>query len=82
MAAVLLQALERTELNKLPKGVQNKLEKFVTELQDANQELRTQHERFRADCGRWPWLLGHRNGLLRYNKEFLCQTVKHLKSAL
>ncbi|XP_028282895.1 nucleoprotein TPR-like isoform X2 [Parambassis ranga] len=49
MAAVLLQALERTELNKLPKGVQNKLEKFVTELQNANEALRTQHERFKAD---------------------------------
>uniref|UniRef100_A0A3Q1GEV0 Translocated promoter region a, nuclear basket protein n=1 Tax=Acanthochromis polyacanthus TaxID=80966 RepID=A0A3Q1GEV0_9TELE len=49
MAAVLLQALERTELNKLPKGVQNKLEKFVTELQNANEALKTQHERFKAD---------------------------------
>ncbi|XP_056276506.1 nucleoprotein TPR-like isoform X2 [Pseudoliparis swirei] len=49
MAAVLLQVLERTELNKLPKGAQNKLEKFVTELQNANEELRTQHERFKAD---------------------------------
>ncbi|XP_075339815.1 nucleoprotein TPR-like isoform X4 [Odontesthes bonariensis] len=49
MAVVLLQALERTELNKLPKGVQNKLEKFVTELQNANDALKTQHERFKAD---------------------------------
>uniref|UniRef100_A0AAQ5X4C8 Nucleoprotein TPR n=1 Tax=Amphiprion ocellaris TaxID=80972 RepID=A0AAQ5X4C8_AMPOC len=49
MAAVLLQALERTELNKLPKGVQNKLEKFVTELLNANEALKTQHERFKAD---------------------------------
>ncbi|XP_037537934.1 nucleoprotein TPR [Nematolebias whitei] len=49
MALVLLQALERTELNKLPKGVQNKLEKFVTELQNANEALQTQHERFKAD---------------------------------
>uniref|UniRef100_A0A8P4G4M7 Translocated promoter region a, nuclear basket protein n=1 Tax=Dicentrarchus labrax TaxID=13489 RepID=A0A8P4G4M7_DICLA len=49
MAAVLLQVLERTELNKLPKGAQNKLEKFVTELQNANEALKTQHERFKAD---------------------------------
>ncbi|KAM6989175.1 nucleoprotein TPR-like [Tautogolabrus adspersus] len=49
MAAVLLQILERTELNKLPKSAQNKLEKFVTELQDANEELKTQHERLKAD---------------------------------
>ncbi|CAL8276864.1 unnamed protein product [Lota lota] len=43
MSAVLLQVLERTELNKLPKGAQNKLERYLTELQ-------TQHERLRADC--------------------------------
>ncbi|KAM9845249.1 nucleoprotein TPR-like [Aulostomus maculatus] len=49
MAAALLQVLEKAELNKLPKGVQNKLDKFVTELQDANEALRTQLERFRAD---------------------------------
>ncbi|XP_054888551.1 nucleoprotein TPR [Poeciliopsis prolifica] len=49
MAVVLLQALERTELNKLPKGVQNKLEKFVADLQNANEALQTQHERFKAD---------------------------------
>ncbi|XP_053293846.1 nucleoprotein TPR isoform X2 [Pleuronectes platessa] len=49
MAAVLLQVLERTELNKLPKGAQNKLEKFVTELQNANEALKTLHERFKAD---------------------------------
>lgn len=52
MAAVLLQALERTEVNKLPKGVQNKLEKFVTELQNANEALRTHHERYKADSGK------------------------------
>ena len=51
MAAVLLQVLERTELNKLPKGAQNKLEKFVTELQNANEGLKTLHERFKADSG-------------------------------
>ncbi|CAL8346974.1 unnamed protein product [Merluccius merluccius] len=43
MAALLLQVLERTELNKLPKGAQNKLERHLAELQ-------TQHERLRADC--------------------------------
>ncbi|XP_074544263.1 nucleoprotein TPR-like isoform X2 [Halichoeres trimaculatus] len=49
MAAVLLQILERTEINKLPKSAQNKLEKFVSELQNANEALKTQHERFKAD---------------------------------
>lgn len=51
MAAVLLQVLERTELNKLPKGVQNKLERFVTELQNANEALKTERERLKADSG-------------------------------
>lgn len=51
MASVLLQVLERTEINKLPKGVQNKLEKIVTELQNANESLKAQHERFKADTG-------------------------------
>uniref|UniRef100_A0A8D3CA17 Translocated promoter region a, nuclear basket protein n=2 Tax=Scophthalmus maximus TaxID=52904 RepID=A0A8D3CA17_SCOMX len=49
MAAVLLQVLERAELGKLPKAAQNKLEKFVTELKSANEALRTQHERLKAD---------------------------------
>lgn len=53
MATVLLQILERTELNKLPKGAQNKLEKFVTDLQNANEALKTQHERSKADSGKY-----------------------------
>lgn len=52
MAAVLLQVLERAELNKLPKGAQNKLEKFVADLQNANEALKTRQERFTADSGR------------------------------
>ena len=52
MASVLLQLLERTELNKLPKGVQNKLERVVIALQNANKSLKNQHERLKADSGR------------------------------
>lgn len=51
MSSVLLQLLERTELNKLPKGIQNKLEKSVTALQTANESLKNQHERLKADSG-------------------------------
>lgn len=51
MASVLLQFLERTELNKLPKGVQNKLERIVIALQNANESLKNQHERLKADSG-------------------------------
>lgn len=63
MAVVLLQVLERAELNKLPKGVQNKLEKFITELQNANEALKTQHERFKADSGRY--LIANRKLLVK-----------------
>lgn len=63
MAVVLLQVLERAELNKLPKGVQNKLDKFITELQNANEALKTQHERFKADSGRY--LIANRKLLTR-----------------
>lgn len=53
MTSVLLQFLERTELNKLPKGVQTKLERIVTALQNANESLKNQHERLKADSGGW-----------------------------
>ncbi|KAL0965926.1 hypothetical protein UPYG_G00288040 [Umbra pygmaea] len=50
MAVVLLQVLERTELNKLPKSAQNKLEKLFTDQQNEIESLKTQHERFKTDC--------------------------------
>lgn len=53
MTSVLLQFLERTEFNKLPKGVQNKLEKIVRALQNANESLKNQHERLKADSGKY-----------------------------
>ena len=53
MAAVLLRILERPELNKIPKATQNKLEKFLTDVQNENDSLKIQHERFKADCGKY-----------------------------
>ncbi|XP_049322798.1 nucleoprotein TPR isoform X1 [Astyanax mexicanus] len=50
MAALLQQALERTELNKLPKAVQNKLEKLLTDQQAELDSLKSGHERYRTDC--------------------------------
>ncbi|XP_062337734.1 nucleoprotein TPR isoform X2 [Osmerus eperlanus] len=50
MSAVLLRVLERPELNKIPKAAQNKLEKFLTDVQNENDSLKIQHERFKADC--------------------------------
>ncbi|MBN3289713.1 TPR protein, partial [Polypterus senegalus] len=49
MAAVLQQILERTELNKLPKPVQNKLEKFLGDQQVEIDALKSRHERFKVD---------------------------------
>ncbi|KAL0200476.1 hypothetical protein M9458_003663, partial [Cirrhinus mrigala] len=50
MAALLQQALERTEINKLPKAIQNKLEKVLFEQQTEIDSVKSQHERYKADC--------------------------------
>uniref|UniRef100_H0WA32 Nucleoprotein TPR n=1 Tax=Cavia porcellus TaxID=10141 RepID=H0WA32_CAVPO len=49
MAAVLQQVLERTELNKLPKLVQNKLEKFLADQQSEIDGLKGRHEKFKVE---------------------------------
>ncbi|XP_069497476.1 nucleoprotein TPR isoform X2 [Ambystoma mexicanum] len=49
MAAVLQQVLERAELTKLPKGVQGKLEKFLSDQQSEIEALRARHEKSRVD---------------------------------
>uniref|UniRef100_A0A8C2HDE9 Nucleoprotein TPR n=1 Tax=Cyprinus carpio TaxID=7962 RepID=A0A8C2HDE9_CYPCA len=54
MAALLQQTLERTEINKLPKAIQNKLEKVLSEQQTEIDSLKSQHERYKADCGDKP----------------------------
>ena len=51
MAALLQQALERTEITKLPKAVQNKLEKFLLDQQTEFDSLKASHERYKTDCG-------------------------------
>uniref|UniRef100_A0A4W5PL87 Nucleoprotein TPR n=1 Tax=Hucho hucho TaxID=62062 RepID=A0A4W5PL87_9TELE len=52
MAAVLLQALERAEIAKLPKAVQNKLETFFSDLQCEIDSLKSHQEQFRVDSGK------------------------------
>ncbi|XP_064416030.1 translocated promoter region b, nuclear basket protein isoform X2 [Latimeria chalumnae] len=49
MAAVLLQILEKTELSKLPKPIQTKLEKFLADQQIEIDSLKARHERFKVD---------------------------------
>uniref|UniRef100_A0A667W9S8 Nucleoprotein TPR n=1 Tax=Myripristis murdjan TaxID=586833 RepID=A0A667W9S8_9TELE len=52
MAAALLQVLERSETIKLPKAVQNKLEKFISDQQYEIDSLKAQLEQFRVDSGK------------------------------
>ncbi|XP_066478881.1 nucleoprotein TPR isoform X2 [Tiliqua scincoides] len=49
MAAVLQQVLERTEVAKLPKAVQGKLERFLADQQSEIDGLRARHERYKVD---------------------------------
>ncbi|CAO2637178.1 Nucleoprotein TPR [Lemmus lemmus] len=49
MAAVLQQVLERSELNKLPKSTQNKLEKFLADQQSEIDGLKGRHEKFKVE---------------------------------
>lgn len=53
MAAVLHQVLERSELNKLPKSTQNKLEKFLADQQSEIDGLKGRHERFKVESGKY-----------------------------
>ncbi|KAM9832571.1 translocated promoter region b, nuclear basket protein [Neosynchiropus ocellatus] len=49
MAAALLLELEASELSKLPKAVQNKLDKILSDQQNEIDSLKSQHEQFRVD---------------------------------
>uniref|UniRef100_A0A4W4FP87 Nucleoprotein TPR n=1 Tax=Electrophorus electricus TaxID=8005 RepID=A0A4W4FP87_ELEEL len=49
MAAVLQQILERAEISKLPKAVQSKLEKYLTDQQSEIDYLKAHHEQLRVD---------------------------------
>uniref|UniRef100_A0AAY5EGQ9 Nucleoprotein TPR n=1 Tax=Electrophorus electricus TaxID=8005 RepID=A0AAY5EGQ9_ELEEL len=52
MAAVLQQILERAEISKLPKAVQSKLEKYLTDQQSEIDYLKAHHEQLRVDSGK------------------------------
>lgn len=51
MAALLLQELEASEISKLPKQIQNKIEKIISDLQYEVDSLKAQQEQFRVDSG-------------------------------
>uniref|UniRef100_A0A4W6CYW4 Nucleoprotein TPR n=1 Tax=Lates calcarifer TaxID=8187 RepID=A0A4W6CYW4_LATCA len=52
MAALLLQEFEASELSKLPKTVQNKLERILSDQQYEIDSLKAQQEQFRVDSGK------------------------------
>ena len=53
MAALLLQELGDSEICKIPKPVQNKLERILSDQQYEIDSLKAQQEQFRVDNGEW-----------------------------
>ncbi|KAI1891474.1 hypothetical protein AGOR_G00144190 [Albula goreensis] len=77
MAAVMQQILERPEISKLPKAVQNKLEKFFSDQQSEIDSLKSNHERFKVDSEQQYFELEKR--LAQSQDQFLSQTQDHQK---
>ncbi|XP_066532644.1 translocated promoter region b, nuclear basket protein isoform X3 [Hoplias malabaricus] len=77
MAAVLQQILERTEISKLPKAIQTKLEKYFTDHQSEIDELRAHHEQFRVDSEQQFFDLEKR--FTESQDQFLSLTNQHQK---
>ncbi|XP_052403719.1 nucleoprotein TPR [Carassius gibelio] len=75
MAALLQQTLERTEINKLPKAIQNKLEKVLSEQQTEIDSLKSQHERYKADCEQQYFNLEKK--LTESQEQFLSQSKEY-----
>ncbi|KAM3875994.1 translocated promoter region b, nuclear basket protein [Diretmus argenteus] len=77
MAAVLLQVLERAEITKLPKAVQNKLEKFLHDQQYEIDSLKAHQEQFRVDSEQQFFEKVKR--LEQCQEEFVSHTQEHQK---
>ncbi|XP_035593043.1 nucleoprotein TPR-like isoform X1 [Oncorhynchus keta] len=77
MSAVLLQALERAEITKLPKAVQNKLEKLISDLQYEIDFLKSHQEQFRVDSDQQFFEKVQR--LEQSQEQFVTQTEQHHK---
>ncbi|XP_073704186.1 nucleoprotein TPR [Garra rufa] len=75
MAALLQQALERTEINKLPKAIQNKLEKVLSEQQTEIDSVKSQYERYKADCEQQYFNLEKK--LAESQEQFLSQSKEY-----
>ncbi|XP_073332278.1 translocated promoter region b, nuclear basket protein isoform X2 [Pagrus major] len=77
MAALLLQELESSEVSKLPKTVQNKLERILSDQQYEIDSLKAQQEQFRVDSEQH--FFEKVKQLAQCQEEFLSQTQDHLK---
>ncbi|KAK0150429.1 Nucleoprotein TPR [Merluccius polli] len=77
MAAPLLQVLERTEITKLPKAVQSKLEKFLSDQQYEIDSLKAHQEQFRVDSEQQ--FFDKTKRLEQCQEDLLAQTQEHQK---
>ncbi|GLD49770.1 nucleoprotein TPR, partial [Lates japonicus] len=77
MAALLLQEFEASEISKLPKTVQNKLERILSDQQYEIDSLKAQQEQFRVDSEQH--FFEKVKQLAQCQEEFLSQTQEHLK---
>uniref|UniRef100_A0A671WBS0 Nucleoprotein TPR n=1 Tax=Sparus aurata TaxID=8175 RepID=A0A671WBS0_SPAAU len=80
MAALLLQELESSEISKLPKTVQNKLERILSDQQYEIDSLKAQQEQFRVDSEQH--FFEKVKQLAQCQEAFLSQTQEHLKTLL
>ncbi|XP_039891459.1 translocated promoter region b, nuclear basket protein [Simochromis diagramma] len=77
MAALLQQELEASELAKLPKTIQSKLEKIVSDLRYEIDSLKAQHEQFRVDSEQQ--FFEKVKQLSQCQEDFLSHTQEHFK---
>ncbi|XP_039984449.1 translocated promoter region b, nuclear basket protein [Xiphias gladius] len=77
MAALLLQEFDGSELSKLPKTIQNKLERILSDQQYEIDSLKAQQEQFRVDSEQH--FFEKVKQLAQSQEEFLSQTQEHLK---
>uniref|UniRef100_A0A672ZH31 Nucleoprotein TPR n=1 Tax=Sphaeramia orbicularis TaxID=375764 RepID=A0A672ZH31_9TELE len=71
MAALLLQEFEPSEISKLPKNLQNKIEKILSDQQYEIDSLKAQQEQFRVDSGKMTVLSKAKEDLEAEKRELL-----------
>ncbi|XP_028258741.1 translocated promoter region b, nuclear basket protein [Parambassis ranga] len=77
MAALLLQEFEGSEISKIPKAIQNKLEKLFLDQQYEVDSLKAKHEQFRVDSEQQ--FFEKVKQFAQCEEDFLSQTQEHHK---